>query len=84
MIVMERVLPKEYYPFDLNRDRSMLMLLGKVLNEYRDKGKSIEQFEEDYGCRLTFNEFEDLGAGITGVLFHSDSNETAFVLKYKL
>ena len=68
-------------PIDVSRHHPMLMLVSKVLKEYAVAGKFLEDFEKDFGCTITFNEFDEF-SGITGVLFHNVSNETMFMLKY--
>ena len=65
----------------LDRTMPELMLLAKALKEYQDSGKTTKQFEEEYGCEVVLDEF---GYGIANIKFQNDSNETMFMLKYKL
>ena len=57
-----------------------LRLIAKAFKEYKAAGKTMEDFEEDYGCTV---EFDDIHSGIKGISFQNDSCETAFMLKYK-
>jgi len=72
----------ERLQFEFVRDRKLLLLLGKALSEYARAGKTLDSFESDYGCTIIFDEFDEVTNGIQGVSFHSDSNQTAFMLKY--
>jgi Fe-S oxidoreductase len=66
---------------DIKLDREELKVLAKALKDYQAKGKTKEQFEEEYGCKLIL---DNCNYGIKGVSFRNDSNKTAFILKYKL
>lgn len=56
-----------------------LHVISKALKDYVANGKTVEQFEEEYGCKIILDE---PSGGIQGVKFHNDSNETMFMLKY--
>jgi hypothetical protein len=60
-------------------EKNKLLLIRNVLREYIAQGKTIEDFEKEYGCALIY---EEISGGINGVRFHNDSNETMFMLKY--
>ena len=66
---------------DIKLDRKILKILAKALKGYVAEGKTVEQFEEDYGCKLLKDE---MNYGIKDVKFHNDSYKTAFMLKYGL
>ena len=56
-----------------------LDVVSKALKDYVANGKTIKQFEEEYGCELLYGEHN---VGINGVKFQNDSNKTMFMLKY--
>lgn len=56
-----------------------LRIIASAFREYKDAGKTMEDFEEDYGCLL---EFDKTHTGIKGISFQNDSCKTAFMLKY--
>ena len=62
-----------------DKEKAKLMVVQRVLIDYRCQGKTIEDFEKEYGCSLIY---EEMSGGIKGVRFHNDSNETMFMLKY--
>jgi len=74
------VVDEHLYPFILEGDELSMALLAKALRAYTAGGKTTQQFEEEFGCKLIV----DNGYyGIQGVKFHKDSNKTMFMLKYK-
>ena len=62
-----------------DKEKSKLMIVQRVLIDYKCQGKTIDDFEKEYGCSLVY---DDIARGIKGVRFHNDSNETMFMLKY--
>jgi len=68
---------------DLQRQEKMHTLVSGVLDEYRARGKTLDEFEEDYGCRILFDEFHNEGNhGIGAIYFENKSSKTAFMLRY--
>jgi len=79
---MDHSYPSMYYEgglAELYVGRDRLRIIGTALKDYRADGKSIEEFAEEYGCDIIY---DDTGDGIQDVKFHNDSNETMFMLKY--
>jgi len=72
---------KEHMFLDIKLDREELKVLATALKSYVFDGKTLEQFQEDYGCKLIMDE---CNYGIKDVKFQNDSSKTAFMLKYKL
>ena len=70
---------KTHLKLDIVLDRDELKVLAKALKSYVAEGKTTEQFEEDYGCKLIM---DNCNYGIQDVKFHNDSSKTAFMLKY--
>jgi hypothetical protein len=64
---------------DIKIDREEIKTLAAALKDYTAKGKTVEQFEEDYGCKLIM---DDHDYGIKDVSFQNGCGETAFRLKY--
>jgi len=71
--------------YDLHTQDKLRMIVAQALNEYAVAGKFFEEFEEDYGCTLIFDEIHyEHYNGIAGIWFQNDSSKTAFMLKYDL
>jgi len=70
---------REMGEFAADNASKRLALISKVLKEYLVAGKTKEDFAEEYGCDIIFDEHLD---GIIDIKFHNDSNETMFMLKY--
>jgi hypothetical protein len=56
-----------------------LRILSTALKSYKEEtNKPVEQFEEDYGCKIAYGE----DGNISGVSFVNKSAESMFYLKY--
>ena len=64
---------------DIALDSDEIKVLAKALKSYTAEGKTTEQFQKDFGCKLIM---DDMDYGIKGVKFQNDSYKTMFMLKY--
>ena len=72
---------KDGWKLDIKLDREDLKVLASALKTYVSEGKTKEDFEEDYGCKLIL---DNCSYGITNVKFQNESSKTAYMLKYGL
>jgi hypothetical protein len=56
-----------------------LAIIARALLEYRESGKTLEDFEMEFGCEIILDKS---AYGIADIKFHNDSYETLFMLKY--
>jgi len=71
--------------YDLQVQDHLRMIVAQALGDYHSTGKTLEEFEEDYGCTLIFDEIQyEHYSGVSGIWFQNDSSKTAFMLKYDL
>ena len=56
---------------------AFMNVVTSALKDY-DANKSLDQFEEDYGCKIVYNE----DGNIADVRFENESAKSAFYLKY--
>lgn len=57
-----------------------LEIASNALKRYKMDGKSLEEFEEDYGCKIIYDE---ISGGISGIKFDDENGgESAFYLTY--
>ena len=64
---------------ELYKSRDRLRIIAKAFKDYIANNKAIEEFEEEYGCNIIYDENSN---GIMDVVFHNSRNETMFMLKY--
>jgi len=66
-------------PICISFSEKELQLLSSALKDYKKQGKSIEQFEEDYGCVVQYNDYGQ----IKNISCDSDSTKTMMKLIYE-
>ena len=67
----------------LERKEKLRQVVQSALNDYAVDGKMLEDFEEDYGCMIIFDECQIKSiTGIDGIWFRNQSSKTAFMLRY--
>lgn len=80
---MERVQPTEKEIFEgYLRDTGateFLKIVARALKDYTKDGKTLEDFEEEYDCKITYS---DEFGGITGITFSDAGGESMFYLRY--